>query len=269
MRPLLTSLIIAAAVALVVVESAAAQPKPEFKLGFAALAAQIPAIIGGPLENEHWGSNGDSLQQTGKGLMVWRKADNWTAFTDGNRTWINGPMGLQNRFNNERFSWEPSAPGTNLVGVGSQEKARSKVLEWLARNPQFRGWVWPDGVLRREPMNWEEEARGIEQDEKRLESQDELRWLREQENQRLWDEMQQQKAETERRLAQELERERLRQAEELRQQAAEQRRQAEQLERERLQRLNPVVPYQPPAYEPPPPVYQPPSIYTPPSPRFP
>ncbi|MHB8993600.1 MAG: hypothetical protein ACYC66_18415, partial [Chloroflexota bacterium] len=83
------------------------------------------------------------------------------------------------------------------------------------------------------------------------------------------DEMQQQKAEAERRLAQELERERLRQAEELRQQAAEQRRQAEQLERERLQRLNPVVPYQPPAYEPPPPVYQPPSIYTPPSPRFP
>lgn len=39
--------------------------------------------------------------------MVWRKADNWTAFTDGHRTWINGPNGLQQRLNIERFAWEP------------------------------------------------------------------------------------------------------------------------------------------------------------------
>ncbi|MGI5834969.1 MAG: hypothetical protein ACOX87_00575, partial [Chloroflexota bacterium] len=80
--------------------------KPEFKLGFKALADMIPEIVGQPLENEHYGPNGDSLQQTSTGLMVWRKADNWTAFTNGSRTWINGPEGLQDRDNNDRFPWE-------------------------------------------------------------------------------------------------------------------------------------------------------------------
>ncbi|MGI5835452.1 MAG: hypothetical protein ACOX87_03030 [Chloroflexota bacterium] len=83
-----------------------AQGKPEFKLGFKLLADQIPDVVGEPLENEHWGANGDSLQQTSKGLMVWRKADNWTAFTNGSRTWINGPFGVQERSNDERFPWE-------------------------------------------------------------------------------------------------------------------------------------------------------------------
>ncbi len=66
----------------------------------------IPDVVGQPLENEHYGANGDSLQQTTKGLLVWRKADNWTAFTDGSTTWINGPFGLQSRPNTDRFDWE-------------------------------------------------------------------------------------------------------------------------------------------------------------------
>jgi hypothetical protein len=78
----------------------------EYKLGFKALADQIPSVVGEPLENEHWGANGDSLQKTSKGLMAWRKADNWTAFTDGATTWLNGPNGLQSRPNTERFEWE-------------------------------------------------------------------------------------------------------------------------------------------------------------------
>ena len=48
------------------------------------------------------------------GLLVWRKADNLTAFTDGYWTWVNGPRGLQRRLNSERFDWEgggaPAAP---------------------------------------------------------------------------------------------------------------------------------------------------------------
>ena len=80
---------------------------PTFKLGFATLAAMIPNIVGQPLENEHFNvANGDSLQQTTTGLMVWRKADNWTAFTNGYMTWINGPYGLQSRLNTARFPWE-------------------------------------------------------------------------------------------------------------------------------------------------------------------
>jgi hypothetical protein len=40
------------------------------------------------------------------GLLLWRKLDNWTAFTDGVRWWVNGPLGLQQRLNDQRFSWE-------------------------------------------------------------------------------------------------------------------------------------------------------------------
>jgi hypothetical protein len=103
------------AVVLVAGTATLAQTGYEFKLGFKALADQIPSIVGQPLENEHYGPNGDSLQQTATGLMVWRKADNWTAFTDGSRTWINGPYGVQVRGNDERFPWEaqmPAAPPT-------------------------------------------------------------------------------------------------------------------------------------------------------------
>jgi hypothetical protein len=60
-----------------------------------------------PLENEHHNPiNGDSLQQTTGGLMVWRNADNWTAFTNGRRTWVNDPFGAQERANSDRFPWE-------------------------------------------------------------------------------------------------------------------------------------------------------------------
>jgi hypothetical protein len=83
------------------------ESRPEYRLGFAALAAEIPDIVGEPLEDEHYEHpTGDSLQATTRGLMVWRKADNWTAFTDGHRTWINGPNGIQERLNTERFDWE-------------------------------------------------------------------------------------------------------------------------------------------------------------------
>lgn len=87
-----------------------AQSGPEFKLGFKALADQIPNIVGQPTENEHFNiSNGNSEQHTTTGLMVWRKADNWTAFTNGNLTWLNGPAGLVSRFNNLRYCWEADA----------------------------------------------------------------------------------------------------------------------------------------------------------------
>ena len=59
------------------------------------------------MENEHHNpENGDGLQRTTTGLMVWRKADNWTAFTNGSRTWVNGPFGVMERANTERFDWE-------------------------------------------------------------------------------------------------------------------------------------------------------------------
>ena len=88
----------------------------QFVLGFAALkslidAAEGPDKVGNCLENQRSNPvNGDAVQQTTGGLMVWRKLDNWTAFTDGYRTWINGPHGLQARLNTETFDWEASPP---------------------------------------------------------------------------------------------------------------------------------------------------------------
>ncbi len=87
----------------------------KFVLGFATLKAMIdgaegPEKVGQCLENEHFDpKHGDALQETTGGLLVWRKADNRTAFTDGYRTWINGPSGLQVRLNTEHFDWEAPA----------------------------------------------------------------------------------------------------------------------------------------------------------------
>jgi hypothetical protein len=100
---------------------AAAQPACEFKLGFRALADQIPQAVGRCLENEHHNpANGDGLQRTTGGLLVWRKADNLTAFTDGHRTWVNGPIGVQARLNTERFPWEARAPAGACADVGGE-----------------------------------------------------------------------------------------------------------------------------------------------------
>jgi hypothetical protein len=83
----------------------------QFILGFLALHDLAPGVVGDCLDNQASMANGDALQHTIKGLMAWRKADNWTAFTDGYRTWINGPQGLVARLNTERFPWEgPDAP---------------------------------------------------------------------------------------------------------------------------------------------------------------
>lgn len=99
-----------------------AHPKPEYTLGFKALADQLPDVVGAPVENEQLTPEGDSIQQTTHGLLVWRKADNWTAFTDGERSWVSGPEGIQIRANSERFAWE-AAPtpeevhSTDLAGL--------------------------------------------------------------------------------------------------------------------------------------------------------
>lgn len=47
--------------------------------------------------------------------MAWRKADNWTAFTNGYWTWINGPNGLAKRLNSQRFSWEANPTALPLA----------------------------------------------------------------------------------------------------------------------------------------------------------
>ena len=118
MKRTITALLLG--VAFVLFTGASAQAADcEFRLGFKTLRDLIGHdIVGECLENEHYNAISDSNQQSTGGLMAWRKADNWTAFTDGYRTWINGPNGLVQRLNTERFSWEadhihtpPPTPG--------------------------------------------------------------------------------------------------------------------------------------------------------------
>jgi hypothetical protein len=101
-----------------------------FVLGFQRLRDAVPPFTGQPtigacLENEQYSpAGGEALQRTVAwhglgGLLVWRRQDNWTGFTDGHRTWINGPNGLELRLNTERFCWESdAAPGTCLPPGG-------------------------------------------------------------------------------------------------------------------------------------------------------
>ncbi len=81
-------------------------PGCHFQLGFAALHDALPATVGDCLDDEAYTASGDSRQHTSGGLLAWRKADNLTAFTDGSHTWVNGPNGIQERLNSERFPFE-------------------------------------------------------------------------------------------------------------------------------------------------------------------
>jgi S1-C subfamily serine protease len=138
--------ILAIALALITTGSVAlAQAAPVFKLGFKLLADQIPEVAGDPIENEwHNPVTGDTLQRTTTGLMVWRKADNWTAFTNGHRTWVNGPFGVMERPNEERFEWEaPAVPGEPstppLVGPPGERAAVTRVLHSVVQVRTNRG----------------------------------------------------------------------------------------------------------------------------------
>ncbi len=145
MRHVLLSLVAALAATLTFTSTFYAQPSLQFQLGFRLLADQIPSIVGGPLEDEHHNpANGDALQQTTRGLMVWRKADNWTAFTDGSRTWVNGPAGVQERGNDERFDWEAPAQRPALMqaqplGAGFDVAAEQAALDMVNQSRQQNG----------------------------------------------------------------------------------------------------------------------------------
>ena len=82
-----------------------------YSLGFQALHDKIPDVVGACVSDVvHDPASGDASQQTTNGLLAWRKADNWTAFTNGATTWIDGPYGVQSRPNHLRYGWEAGGP---------------------------------------------------------------------------------------------------------------------------------------------------------------
>jgi hypothetical protein len=86
--------------------AAPASSSCQFVLGFKTLHDMDADDVGDCVDNQSFVANGDAQQHTTKGLMTWRKADNWTAFTNGYMTWIDGPDGLVSRLNSDRFPWE-------------------------------------------------------------------------------------------------------------------------------------------------------------------
>jgi hypothetical protein len=90
--------------------SAQAQAACAFTPSFEALRQQIPAIVGGCLENERVDpASGDAQQRTGGGLLMRANGGTWVAFTNGLTTWLIGPSGLVSRAAGDRFDWEPIA----------------------------------------------------------------------------------------------------------------------------------------------------------------
>jgi hypothetical protein len=83
---------------------------------FAQLREQIADVLGActsdVLPNPQ---NGDLLQATDQGLLVWRRLDRHAAFTNGATTWVDGPFGLQNRSNDARFTWESNPDNLGIV----------------------------------------------------------------------------------------------------------------------------------------------------------
>jgi hypothetical protein len=116
----------------------------QFIRGFKHLHDLAPDTVGACTSTRLFAANGDILQHTTNGLMVRRNADNWTAFTDGSTTYIDGPRGLVSRPNANRFRWEhdqdvpspvPSGPGGR---VGPQQAYPNAALTPGARDPRVQ-----------------------------------------------------------------------------------------------------------------------------------
>jgi hypothetical protein len=91
----------------------------QFVLGFRALHDRVPKQVGDCLDDEqHNPVDGDGVQHTTSGLLVWRKVDNVVAFTNGYHTWLLGPTGLVVRLNTERCPWEANPAGLPVAACG-------------------------------------------------------------------------------------------------------------------------------------------------------
>jgi uncharacterized protein YkwD len=86
-----------------------------FLAGFKSLHDAIPSVVGTCTSDEQpeltnidgsTVATGNRLQHTSRGLLIWRRADNSASFTDGYRTWVVGPQGLEQRLNSEHLPWE-------------------------------------------------------------------------------------------------------------------------------------------------------------------
>lgn len=118
-------------------------PRCYFQFEMRLLRSEIPDQVGDCLENQHYNpENGDALQRTTGGLMVWRKSDRTVAFTDGARTWAHGPNGLESRSNDQRFDWEAPPEPSSVAAT-----ARSTPVAAAAGRPALAPTATPRPVV--------------------------------------------------------------------------------------------------------------------------
>ena len=83
---------------------------------FVALQQALPASGQCAGDEQHL-ANGDMVQSSTAGMFVFRQTSHTPAFTDGYRTWVLGPLGLQSRLNAERFPWEGGGTTSAVLGA--------------------------------------------------------------------------------------------------------------------------------------------------------
>ena len=100
----------------------------QFALGFQALHDALPDTVGPCTDNATYLANGDAEQRTANGLLRWIKADNLSKFSDGHTTWIDAPVGVVNRMNAERFTWESPTSSVAAATISRSVDPASIVL---------------------------------------------------------------------------------------------------------------------------------------------
>lgn len=114
----------------------------QFTLGFKLLHDDVPSTVGACVDDVTYNPvTGDALQQTTNGLLVWRKADNFTAFTNGSLTWINSAGGIVERPNTERFGWEANPDHLPVIGAAVTSFSASDVAAASAADQAALAYV--------------------------------------------------------------------------------------------------------------------------------
>jgi len=92
-----------------------------FSGGFQALHDKIPLIVGACVGAEQPDpTSGNTVQATTAGYLQRSAADGRVNFTDGSVVWLDGPCGIQNRRDTDRFAWEVGRQGCQLEAVGAE-----------------------------------------------------------------------------------------------------------------------------------------------------
>ena len=83
----------------------------EIDPGFASVVVAVPELVGTCVAGARTNAaTGELEQPVSGGLLVRMGDEGFAAFTDGYRTWVVGPNGLETRGNDERLGWEPPLP---------------------------------------------------------------------------------------------------------------------------------------------------------------